>query len=62
MRSAGGYLLTGRAGGHSRAARDNRNFLNAVWFLAKNGNPWRDLPARFGKWGTVYRRCNQWCK
>ncbi len=55
-------LLPGRPGGHGRPARDNRNFINAVWYVAKTGVPWRDLPERFGKWDTVYHRFNQWSK
>jgi transposase len=54
--------LPGRRGGHGGVARDNRLFLNAVFYVAKTGVPWRDLPARFGKWDTVYHRFNQWSK
>ena len=55
-------LLPGRRGGHGGVARDNRNFLNAVWYVAKTGIPWRDLPERFGKWDTVFHRFNEWSK
>lgn len=55
-------LLPGRPGGHGGVARDNRSFVNAVWFVAKTGIQWRDLPERFGKWDTVYHRFNEWCK
>ena len=55
-------LLPGRRGGHGGVAKDNRTFLNAVWYLAKTGIPWRDLPDRFGKWDTVYHRFNAWSK
>jgi transposase len=55
-------LLPGRPGGHGGVARDNRLFVNAVWYVAKTGIPWRDLPERFGKWDTVYHRFNEWCK
>ncbi|WP_020476075.1 IS5 family transposase [Zavarzinella formosa] len=55
-------LLPGRPGSHGRAAKDNRNFLNAVLYLSKTGLAWRDLPDRFGKWDTAYHRFNQWCK
>lgn len=55
-------LLPGRRGGHGGIAKDNRNFVNAVWYVAKTGIPWRDLPERFGKWDTVYHRFNAWCK
>jgi transposase len=54
--------LPGRPGGHGGIARDNRLFLNAVFFIAKTGIPWRDLPERFGKWDTVYHRFNLWSK
>ena len=55
-------LVPGRAGGHGRAAADNRNFLTAVWYMAKNGGPWRDLPERFGNWNSVWRRFDRWAR
>lgn len=57
-----GPLLPGRPGGHGGVAADNRLFLNAVWYVAKTGIPWRDLPERFGPWDTAYQRVNRWCK
>ncbi|MFB7356148.1 transposase [Streptomyces gardneri] len=29
-------------------------------FRQRTGVPWRDLPARFGKWKTVYERHRRW--
>lgn len=55
-------LLPGRQGGHGGVAKDNRAFLNAVWYVAKTGIPRRDLPERFGKADTVFHRFNAWCK
>ena len=26
------------------------------------GAPWRDLPPRFGKWGTVWKRFRRWAE
>jgi transposase len=55
-------LLPGRPGQHGGVAKDNRGFVNAVWYVAKTGIPWRDLPDRFGKPDTVFHRFNEWCK
>lgn len=54
-------LLPGKAGGPGRTA-DNRLFVDAVLFVAKTGIPWRDLPERFGKWNSVWRRFARWCE
>jgi transposase len=55
-------LLPGRKGGHGGVAKDNRLFINAVWYVGKTGIPWRDLPPRFGKWDSVFHRFNEWSK
>ena len=55
-------LLPGRSGGRGGVAKDNRGFVNAIWYVAKTGIPWRDLPERFGKWDTAFHRFNAWCK
>ena len=40
----------------------NRLFVDAVLWLAKTGAPWRDLPERFGRWNSVFRRFSRWAK
>ena len=40
----------------------DRGFVNAVLYVAKTGIPWRDLPERFGPWGTVWKRFDRWSK
>ena len=54
--------LPGKKNDPGRSASDNRLFVNAVFWIAHSGAPWRDLPERFGPWGTVYKRFNRWCK
>jgi len=39
---------------------DGRLFLEAVFWIARTGSPWRDLPPRFGKWNTVFKRFRDW--
>lgn len=54
-------LLPGKAGDPGRTAGDNRLFVNAVLFVLKTGIPWDDLPPRFGKPNTVWKRYDRWC-
>ena len=38
----------------------DREFLEAVLYLARTGAPWRDLPEEFGAWSAVYMRFRRW--
>jgi len=38
----------------------DRDFLEALLYLARTGCPWRDLPDRFGAWDAVYHRFRRW--
>jgi len=53
-------ILPGKEGDRGRTAADNRWFLEAVLWIARTGSPWRDLPAEFGRWHTVYIRFSRW--
>ena len=55
-------LLPGRPGDPGVTAQDHRLFINAVLGIAKTGAPWRDLPERFGPWGSVWKRFDRWAK
>jgi transposase len=28
----------------------------------RTGAPWRDVPERFGKWNSIYRRFDRWAE
>jgi len=53
-------LLPGKATDKGGRAADNRLFVEAVLYTARTGNPWRDLPAQFGNWHSVYVRFARW--
>ena len=38
----------------------DRQFFEALLYLARTGVPWRDLPAEFGNWDAVYNRFRRW--
>ncbi len=45
------------------SGRDNRMFVEGVLWIVRTGSPWRDLPAAFGEWNSVFRRFRRWsCK
>ena len=33
----------------------------AIFYVLRTGIPWRDLPAQFGPWRSVYTRFRRWC-
>ena len=53
-------LLPGRRGTWGGNARDNRTFINAVFWILRTGAPWRDLPPDYGSWNNVNRRFCRW--
>ncbi len=52
--------LPGRSGQWGGIARDNRQFINAVFWILRTGAPWRDLPASYGDWKNTHRRFCRW--
>ena len=39
---------------------DNRQFINAVFWMLCTGSPWRDLPPDYGHWSNTHRRFIRW--
>ncbi len=55
-------LLPGKVSDAGATAKDNRLFLEAVFWRARTGSPWRDLPPAFGNWNSQFRRFRRWAK
>ena len=54
------HLLPGKPTDKGGRAADNRLFVEAVFWIARTGSPWRDLPREFGNWHSVYVRFSRW--
>lgn len=55
-------LLPGKATDRGVTAADTRLFLEAVFWRVRTGLPWRDLPAGFGNWNSIFRRFRRWAR
>ena len=52
--------LSGRKNSWGGIAKDNRQFINAVFWILRTGAPWRDLPPDYGDWKNTHRRFCRW--
>jgi transposase len=43
-----------------RPASNHRLVLDGIFWIARTGAPWRDLPGEFGQWSSVYRQFRRW--
>lgn len=55
-------LCQGKHGDPGRSGGSNRLFIEGVLWIARTGSPWRDLPACFGHWNSVYSRYSDWVR
>lgn len=53
------FILSVRAP-NGRKPTNHRLVLDGIFWIARTGAPWRDLPAEFGKWSSVYRQFRRW--
>ena len=54
--------LPGKVSDAGATAKDNRLFLEAVFWRVRTGSPWRDLPPAFGHWNSQFRRFRRWAR
>ena len=53
------FILAVRAP-NGRKPANHRLVLDGIFWIARTGAPWRDLPEEFGKWSSVYRQFRRW--
>ena len=53
------FIRTVRAP-NGRKPTNHRLVLDGIFWIARTGSPWRDLPEEFGKWSSVYRQFRRW--
>ncbi|MEN0066799.1 MAG: IS5 family transposase [Myxococcota bacterium] len=51
---------TGAVLGRRNRGGDVRLFVEGVFWILRTGAPWRDLPSKFGRWNSVFRRFRRW--
>jgi transposase len=42
--------------GRGRRPEQNRSIINGILWRLRCGAPWRDVPPKYGRWNTIYRR------
>ena len=48
--------------GRSRPWTDHRLAVEGMAWKYRTGAPWRDVPAEFGSWSSLWRRFNAWAQ
>ncbi len=54
-------MLPSSDGRRGRPFRDHRQVIEGIVYRYRTGIPWRDLPAEFGPWQTVWKRHHRFC-
>ena len=39
-----------------------KKFMEAIFWMARTGAQWRELPDEYGKWNSIFSRFNEWSK
>ena len=55
------FLTTASSLG-GRPPKNHRHRLDGIVWICRTGAPWRDLPAAFGKWNSVWKQFRRWCE
>lgn len=56
------YMPKERTGKPGRPWVSHRQVLNGILWVLRVGAGWRDVPAEYGKWQTIYGRFRRWSR
>ena len=45
-----------------RPSLNPRKVFNGILWILRTGARWRDLPAHYGNWNSIYHKFRQWCE
>jgi transposase len=49
-------------GVYSMSEKQNKRFIEAIYWMARTGAQWRALPEEYGCWNSIFKRFNAWSK
>ena len=55
-------LLPPESASGGRPSKPHRPMLEAIFWQARSGRPWRELPSAYGPWQSVYTRFTRWAR
>ena len=56
------FTLQGIPGIRVKEESVTYQFIEGVYFIMKTGAQWRELPSYYGKWRTIHKRYESWCR
>jgi transposase len=55
-------ILQGISGIRVKQESVTHTFIEGVYFILKTGAQWRELPSPYGKWRSIHKRYESWCR
>src|SRR5690242_291253 len=53
-------FFKGFAGIYIKSESKLRCFMESIFWIARTGAQWRELPSHYGKWSSVHKRFMRW--
>ena len=56
------YFLRNEKGIYIKSEKQVKKFVEAIYWMARTGAQWRELPIKYGRWNSVFKRFNSWAR